>query len=218
MHISGCDVQFLHSIPFGAVHQGFLSSHFLTQSKHTQTQEVSKGHRQDSWSKLYKRIFQAIKLRSVAKAQGKGKAGRTSTCFPRNIYRCFPEVAGHLRGQGKTWIKSLFCFALKQLFHSILNCHFLNPWSITFLWFSSQPKGEESDQEVPRVFGHWPGSTHYSEKNQEKSELILLSPYFLKIYIFTVSSSSTENFVGFKSTVINGKCVSLLYLKISPWD
>lgn len=61
MHISGCDVQFLHSIPFVAVHQGFLSSHFLTQSEHTQAQEVSKGHRQDSWSKLYKGTFQAIK-------------------------------------------------------------------------------------------------------------------------------------------------------------
>lgn len=157
---------------------------------------------------------------SAAKAQGKEKESRT---FKALLFfqETFTDAESLLPRSGWTsasWWEIvnqfliLFCLQA-QLFHSLLNCHFLNPWPITFLWFLSQPNGEESDHEVARVFGLKPDSTHYSDKKQEKLEFILFSLYFF--LILTVSSSSAENFVGFKSTIINRKSLSLLYQNFS---
>lgn len=90
---------------------------------------------------------QNVVLSSKSSGKGEGRQDfQSSVLFPINIYRCRVPAS-------QKWLdicllmgnsESIPCFVLlaNTAFSFFINCHFLNPWPITFLWFSSQPNGE----------------------------------------------------------------------------
>lgn len=125
-----------HSIKVLFYFSFFLLSSYSEEARGAQ--EHWRGHKQNSWSKLIKRIFHNERCHTQQEKIEERRRKEEIVVFISfvflSVYYMCPaswEISEHLPANGKQWMSTLFCFACTHSFTS-LTCLPFNPLFSTF--------------------------------------------------------------------------------------